>query len=54
MLYRFGKYELDIDRHEFRAGGELRVLEPQVFDMLRHLIENHGRLVSRDELIEVI
>ena len=54
MLYRFGEYELDADRHEFRAKGQLRVLEPQVFDLIHHLVENHDRLVSRDELIAVI
>ncbi|MBT7769431.1 MAG: hypothetical protein HN705_05565 [Rhodospirillales bacterium] len=54
MLYRFESYELDVERHEFRAGGEVRVLEPQVFDLLRHLIENSGRLISRDELMEVV
>jgi TolB-like protein/Flp pilus assembly protein TadD len=54
MLYRFEDYELDVDRHELRAKGELRVLEPQVFELLRHLIENHGRLISRDELINVV
>ncbi len=54
MLYRFENYEMDVNRHEFRASGKLRALEPKVFDLLRHLIENHDRLVSRDELMEVI
>jgi len=54
MLYRFEQYELDIDRNEFRANGDLCGLEPQVFDLLRHLIENRDRVVSRDELIKVI
>ena len=47
MLYRFDNYELDIDRHEFRADGELRVLEPQVFDLLKHLIANHDRTARK-------
>ena len=51
MLYKFGEYELDTDRHEFRVGGQLHELEPQVFHLIRHLVENHDRLVSRDELI---
>ena len=54
MLYKFGEYELDTDRHEFRVGGQFRDLEPQVFHLIRHLVENHDRLVSRDELIAVI
>jgi TolB-like protein len=54
MLYRFGEYELDTDRHEFRVGGQVRDLGPQVFYLIRHLVENHDRLVSRDELIAVV
>jgi DNA-binding winged helix-turn-helix (wHTH) protein len=54
MLYKFGEYELDTDRHEFRVGGQLRDLEPQVFHLIRHLVENHDRLVSRDELIAIV
>ena len=54
MLYKFGEYELDTERHEFRAGVQLRDLEPQVFHLIRHLVENHDRLVSRDELIAVV
>ncbi len=54
MRYRFSTFELDTGRHEFRAGGELLALEPQVFDVLRHLVENHDRMVSRDELIEAV
>lgn len=54
MKYRFGQCELDIDRHELRVGGEPRAIEPQVFDLLRHMAENSGRLISRDELIEAV
>ena len=54
MRYRFSTFELDPERHEFRAEGELFALEPQVFDVLRHLVENHHRMVGRDELIDVV
>ena len=54
MLYRFDCYELDTDLHEFRADGEVRALEPQVFDLLSHLVQNHDRLVDRDELIAIV
>jgi pimeloyl-ACP methyl ester carboxylesterase len=54
MKYRFGQCELDIDRHELRVGGDPRAIEPQVFDLLRHMAENSGRLISRDELIEAV
>jgi TolB-like protein/Flp pilus assembly protein TadD len=54
MLYKFGEYELDTDRYEFRVRGRFRNLEPQVFQLIRHLVENHDRLVSRDELIAIV
>jgi TolB-like protein len=37
-----------------RHGLIIRPLEPQVFDLLEHLIRNHERVVSRDELLNVI
>jgi DNA-binding winged helix-turn-helix (wHTH) protein len=29
-------------------------IEPQVFDLIVHLVRNHDRIVSKDELIETI
>jgi len=52
MIYQFGPFELDLATVELRANGEVRDIEPQVFAVLALLIENHARLVSKDELIE--
>ena len=54
VIYRFGEFELDLARAELRAGGTPRPLEPQVFALLVHLVENRDRLVSRDELLEKV
>ncbi len=54
MVYQFGPFELDPHKVELRADGEVRSLEPQVFALLALLVENHDRLVSKDELIEKI
>jgi pimeloyl-ACP methyl ester carboxylesterase/DNA-binding winged helix-turn-helix (wHTH) protein len=54
MRYRFLNCEIDTDTHEFRSSGEARKLEPQVFDLLCFLVQNPGRVVSRDELIDVV
>lgn len=54
MRYRFAEFDLDTERLEFRADGKVRALEPQVFDVLRYLVENADRLVGRDELIEAV
>jgi TolB-like protein len=54
VIYRFGGFELDLARAELRADGSARALEPQVFALLSHLVENRDRLVSRDELLEKV
>lgn len=54
MLYHFGPFDLDTTRREFRRDGSLVALEPQVFDVLVVLIEARNRVVSRDELLDVV
>ena len=54
MRYRFGRYELATDSVELRCGDVCQPLEPQVFDLLRLMVENAGRLVTHDELIEKV
>lgn len=54
MIYRFGDYSLDARRHELRRGGETVPVEPQVMALLRLLIDNRDRLVTRDEIIEAV
>jgi len=54
LLYIFDNYVLDPERRELRAGGNAVAIEPQVFDLLVHLIRHREHVVSRDELIESI
>lgn len=54
MIYRFGQFELDLTTLELRANGKARSIEPQVFALLALLVENHARLVSKDEIIEKV
>lgn len=54
MRYRFEQCEIDTSEHLLLVDGKQQAVEPQVFDLLRHMIENAGRLISHDELIEVI
>jgi formylglycine-generating enzyme required for sulfatase activity/DNA-binding winged helix-turn-helix (wHTH) protein len=51
LLYIFGRYTLDPNRRELRHEASLIAVEPQVFDLLEHLIRARERVVSRDELI---
>ena len=39
---------------ELTRGGEIVAVEPQVFDLLVHLIENRDHVVTKDDLIETV
>jgi DNA-binding winged helix-turn-helix (wHTH) protein len=54
MIYQFGPYELDLATFELRADGKTCNLEPQVFALIALLVENHDRLVSKEEIIEKV
>jgi two-component system alkaline phosphatase synthesis response regulator PhoP len=49
-----GKLKLDIPRHEVIYGGKKIVLTPKEFELLRYLVINQGRVLSRDLLLEKI
>jgi TolB-like protein len=54
VVLRFDDHVLDIDRRELRRAGEPIALEPQVFDLLVYLVQNRGRVVSKDDLIQSV
>ena len=54
MIFTFADCEVDTDRCELRRRGEVRHVEPQVFDLLVHLLRNRDRLVTRDEVLDAI
>jgi TolB-like protein/Tfp pilus assembly protein PilF len=51
LIYLFEDFQLDTDRRELRRGSVLISIEPQVFDLLKFLIDNRDRVVSKDDLI---
>ena len=52
--YRFGPFCLDIDRAALLKNGKTVRLRRQSFDVLLYLIERHGRLVEKEELLQAI
>ena len=54
MRIVFSGYEIDLRRQELRRAGQLVPVEPQVFDLLVHLVRNRDRVVSKDELLDTI
>ena len=51
VLFLFEDFALDCERRELRSGSATIPVEPQVFDILVHLVENRDRVVSKDDLI---
>ena len=53
-MYRFGDVCVDLRRLAVTRAGEPVELEPKAFDVLRYLLENADRLVTKDELMETV
>ena len=51
---RFERFVLDLDRACLFADGKEIALRPKTFNVLRYLVENAGRLVSKDELFAAV
>jgi TolB-like protein len=54
LRYLFEDFALDTERRELRRGATLVALEPQVFDLLAHLVQHRQRVSSKDDLISAI
>jgi TolB-like protein/DNA-binding winged helix-turn-helix (wHTH) protein len=52
--YCFEAYTLDLRRGCLRKVDREIDLRPKSFEVLRHLVENAGRLVSKDELVKTV
>ncbi|MFZ0062757.1 MAG: winged helix-turn-helix domain-containing protein, partial [Pyrinomonadaceae bacterium] len=50
----FGDFTLNLRRGCLLRGAEELKLRPKSFEVLRHLVENSGRLVSKDELLGAV
>ncbi len=54
LQFVFDDHVLDDERRELSRGAEPIAVEPQVFDLLIYLVQNRGRVVSKDDLIESV
>jgi len=50
----FDRYALDLARGSLRSADREIELRPKAFKVLKHLVENVGRLVAKDELHQVV
>ena len=54
MTFVFGNCEIHCGRRELHRNGTLIRVEPQVFDVLVHLVRHRDRVVSKEELIRAV
>ncbi|PON19234.1 hypothetical protein C2W62_03800 [Candidatus Entotheonella serta] len=52
MRYVFGPYEINLERYELCCDQRPVKIEPKAFDALAYLVQQHGRVVSKEELLD--
>ncbi len=53
-IYEFGDFRFETAEQLLSKDGEIVALTPKVFDLLLVLVENHGHLLSKDELVQTL
>lgn len=53
-LYRFGDFTLDLEAGLLTRKGNVVSLRNKSFEVLRYLVERHGRLVTKTELLDAV
>jgi Tol biopolymer transport system component/DNA-binding winged helix-turn-helix (wHTH) protein len=53
-IYEFGDFRLDTSEHALTRRGKVVPLTPKAFETLRVLVERHGHLISKDDLMQSV
>jgi Tol biopolymer transport system component/DNA-binding winged helix-turn-helix (wHTH) protein len=53
-IYEFGPFCLDVAEHLLLRDGEAVPLTPKAFDLLLALVERHGHLLEKEELLKKV
>ncbi|MGB8833818.1 MAG: transcriptional regulator [Candidatus Sulfotelmatobacter sp.] len=53
-LYEFGEFSLDPQNRVLRRAGELLPLTPKAFEVLLVLLQEGGKVVTKDELMKAV
>lgn len=54
MVFHFGAYQLDVTERRLVRDGEPIALRGKVFDTLCVLVENHGRLLHKENMMKLV
>jgi non-specific serine/threonine protein kinase len=53
-IFRFGGFELQPGERRLLKHGRLTAVSPRAFDLLVALVERAGRMMSKDELLDIV
>ena len=53
-VLKFPDLQIDIEKHEVKAGGKLVELTAKEFSLLQYLAENQGKAITRDRLLDAV
>jgi Tol biopolymer transport system component/DNA-binding winged helix-turn-helix (wHTH) protein len=53
-VYEFGPFRMDAAEHLLLRSGDVVPLTPKAFDLLLALVEEHGHLLEKDELLKKV
>lgn len=54
FLYRIGEFSFDTEQNILLHEGKPISLTPKMLELLRVLVENHGRILKKDDLLETV
>ena len=54
IIYRFGRFQINTGEGFLLREGEIVPLTPKIFEMLLLLVENNGRMLSKDEIMDTV
>ena len=54
LLYEFGEFRLDVEKHRLLRDGEIVSVTPKAVEILSVLIQRRGELVERSELMNSV
>lgn len=54
VIYRFGRFEINVGEGFLLRESEIVPLTPKIFEMLLLLVQNNGRILSKDEIMDTV
>lgn len=54
QTYSFAEFEVDAVKRRLAKNGQTVSLNPKAFDLLLTLIENHGKILTKNELLDTV